>query len=52
MIKLALAIGSLFTINHHFGMIDFNTITQLRDYGIAVLVTLLIMPWVARQFDA
>jgi len=51
MMKLALMVCSLISINH-FGSLDLSTVAHLGDYGIALLITFLVMPWVARQFDS
>ena len=51
MFKLVLAAATLLTANH-FNMIDLSNIPHLGDYAKVLLISLVIMPWVANQLDS
>jgi hypothetical protein len=50
MMKLVLMSCSLIAANH-FAWIDLNAIPHLGEYATVLLVSLILMPWVANQFD-
>lgn len=50
MTKLALMVCSLFAINQ-LDTLDLSLVAHLSDYVIAVVVAILVMPWISQQFD-
>ena len=51
MMKFALIVGSLFAVNT-YSTIDLSTVAHLSDYAIAVLIAMMVQPWVVSQFDS
>jgi uncharacterized membrane protein YadS len=49
--KLALIACALYAVNH-YAAIDLRAVAHLSDYIIAVLIAMLIQPWVVQQIDA
>ena len=49
--NLALIACALYAVNH-FETIDLSVVAHLSDYVIAVLIAMLIQPWVVQQIDA
>lgn len=50
MFKLVLMACTLIAANH-FNLIDLNAIPHLGDYAKVLLISLVMMPWVANQLD-
>lgn len=50
MMKLILMTSSLIAANH-FSWIDLQAIPHLGEYAKVLLIALVVMPWVANQFD-
>ena len=51
MMKLILMACVLIAANH-FSWIDLNAIPHLGGYAKVLLISLVLMPWVAKQLDA
>jgi hypothetical protein len=49
--KFALMACTLFAVNH-FATIELSAVAHLSDYLIAVLVAMLVQPWVVQQIDS
>ena len=49
--KIALMVTTLLAVNH-FVPFDLNSLAHISDYAIALLVALMIQPWVVNQFDS
>lgn len=50
MMKLVLMACSLIAANH-FNLVDLNAIPHLGEYAKVLLISVVLMPWVANQFD-
>ena len=48
--KYILMASSLIAANH-FGLINLQAIPHLGEYAKVLLIALVLMPWVANQFD-
>ena len=50
MMKLVLMAFTVITANH-FNLVDLHAIPHLGEYAKVLLISVVLMPWVANQFD-